>query len=280
MAIDITVAFPGTARVGEGPFWDQETGRLSWVDILSGAIHTGASTVTLPTMVGAAVPKTSGGYVAATTEGFAEVGTDGTWTTRVTLLPPGQRMNDAKCDAAGRLWAGSTDLAFAPGDGVLHVLTADWRTEQVLTGLTLPNGLDWSPDTRTFYLIDSVAGELNAFDVQPDRPWLANRRLVARFPEAGGLPDGMAVDATGALWIAMWGGHRVIRMSPAGEVLTEVQVPVAQPSSCAFGGPDLDVLYVTTAREGLEVEPTDVAGSVLAVTGLGVRGLPARPFQG
>jgi sugar lactone lactonase YvrE len=78
----------------------------------------------------------------------------------------------------------------------------------------------------------------------------------------------------------MWGGHRVIRMSPEGEVLTEVPMPVAQPSSCVFGGPDLDVLYVTTAREGLEVEPTDVAGSVLAVTGLGVRGLPSRPFQG
>jgi sugar lactone lactonase YvrE len=280
MDIDISVAFPGTARVAEGPFWDQDAGRLSWVDILSGAIHTGTSTITLPTLVGAAVPKTSGGFVAATTEGFTEVGPAGTWTTRVAILPPGQRMNDAKCDAAGRLWAGSTDLAFAPGEGALHVLGADWRAEQVLTGLTLPNGLDWSPDARTFYLIDSIAGELNAFDVQPDRPGLANRRLVASFPQDGGLADGMTVDAGGALWIAMWGGHRVIRLSPDGDVLTEVAMPVAQPSSCAFGGPDLDVLYVTTAREGLSVEPGDVAGSVLAVTGLGVRGLPARPFRG
>lgn len=286
MAIDIAVAIPAAARVGEGPFWDPGTGRLHWVDILAGTIHTsdpnspGQHVITLPTLVGAAVPKVSGGFVAATTEGFTDVSPDGTWATPVSVLPPGQRMNDAKCDPAGRLWAGSTDMDFAPGRGAMHVLTPDWRTEQILDDLILPNGLGWSPDGRTFYLIDTIAGEVNAFDVRPDQLAPTNRRLLARIPDSTGLPDGMTIDADGCLWIALWGGSRLIRVSPEGRTLIEIPMPVAQPSSCTFGGSDLDVLYVTTAREGLDLSPDDIAGSVLAVRGLGSCGLPGRRFGG
>lgn len=287
MTADITVAFPGSARVGEGPFWDDRSGLLHWVDILSGRIHTGDPRtgeqrvpITLRTLVGAAVPKTSGGFVAATSEGFADVRDDGTWTTRLGFLPAGQRMNDAKCDPSGRFWAGSNDLDFAPGQGALHVLSADWSSEQVLDGLALPNGLAWSPDGRTFYLVDTMAGEVYAFDVVPGTPAPANRRLLARFPQETGMPDGMTIDAQGCLWIAMWEGDRLVRLSPEGRVLTEVEMPVHQPSSCAFGGPDLDVLYVTSAREGLDLPERDPAGSVFAVRGLGVRGLPAERFRG
>ncbi|MFE7215331.1 SMP-30/gluconolactonase/LRE family protein [Streptomyces sp. NPDC001698] len=286
MSTDITVAIPGEARVGEGPFWDGETGQLTWVDILAGRVHTAdpavphPHTLTLPTFVGAAVPKASGGYVAATTEGFTDVRADGTWTIRLAVLPRGRRMNDAKCDRAGRFWAGSCDLDFAAARGALHVLAPDWRTEHILGDLTQPNGLDWSPDGRTFYLIDTAARELNAFDALPGRLAPANRRVLARFPETLGFPDGMTVDIQGCLWIAMWGGGRILRLSPEGRILTEVPVPVAQPSSCAFGGPNLDVLYVTTAREGLDLDSSRPDGSVLAVRGLGARGLPMTRFGG
>ncbi|MFB6782379.1 SMP-30/gluconolactonase/LRE family protein [Streptomyces sp. NPDC056352] len=286
LSIDITVAIPGEARVGEGPFWDSETGQLTWVDILAGRVHTAdpavprPHTLTLPTFVGAAVPKASGGYVAATTEGFTDVRADGTWTTRLAVLPPGRRMNDAKCDSQGRLWAGSCAMDFATGRGALHVLAPDWATQPVLDGLTQPNGLGWSPDGRTFYLIDTVAHEVNAFDVLPDRLAPTRRRTLARFPEAAGVPDGMTVDSDGCLWIAMWRGGRLFRLSPDGGVLAEVPLPVDQPTSCTFGGPDLDVLYVTTAREGLGPGPAGPAGSVLAVRGLGVRGMPAHRFGG
>ncbi|MFE6738651.1 SMP-30/gluconolactonase/LRE family protein [Streptomyces tubercidicus] len=283
----VTVAFPGTARVGEGPHFDTRSGLLHWVDILSGRIHTGDPAtgkerppVTLPSLVGAAVPKVSHGFVAATAEGFAEVRTDGTSTTLLDFLPDGQRMNDAKCDPSGRLWAGSTDMDFVPGQGALHVLSADWRSEQVLDGLWLPNGLAWSPDCRTFYLIDTMAGELNAFDVVPGQPMPAGRRLLMTFPPHAGLPDGMTVDMQGCLWVAMWGGDRLLRISPEGRVLREVPLPVHQPSSCTFGGSNLAVLYVTSAREGLDLAENDPAGSVFAVHGLGVRGLPATRFRG
>jgi sugar lactone lactonase YvrE len=192
-------------------------------------------------------------------------------------------MNDAKCDPHGRLWAGSTQMEFAGGQGALHMLDADWRHKIVLHGLTLPNGLGWSPDGRTFYLIDSIARELNAFDVTPGGCALSGRRVLTTFGEDAGLPDGMTVDSTGCLWIAMWGGGRIVRVSPEGSVIDVVPVPVAQPSSCAFGGPGLDVLYVTSAREGLDLPPlpaTAVDGSVLAVRGLGVTGLPGTRFGG
>jgi sugar lactone lactonase YvrE len=281
----IEVAVPGAAAVGEGPHWDAATATLSWVDIPAGAIHRAAGaagavrTTLLPVPVGAAVPKASGGMVAATGEGFADVGPDGRYAPRPRVLPPGQRMNDAKCDPAGRFWAGSTDLDFAPGQGALHVLAPDGGSRVVLTGLTLPNGMAWSPDGRTMYLVDTMAGELNAFDTDPERPRLARRRLLAEFAGRG-IPDGMALDAAGCLWIAMWGGFRLLRVSPDGDVLAEVPLPVEQPASCAFGGPGLDVLYVTTAREGLDLAPGDIAGSVLAVRGLGVTGLPAARFAG
>lgn len=285
-SVEVTVAIIDNARVGEGPVWDDETGRLCWVDILGGAINTshvdgsGRHTVTLPTLVGAVAPRARGGFVAATTEGFAAISPDDTATIRTRVLPNGQRMNDAKCDSAGRLWAGSTDLGFLPGQGALHVLFPDWRSETVLTGLTLPNGLGWSPDGRTFYLVDSIARELSAFDVLPDQLVPANRRVLARFPDGAGLPDGLTVDTDGCLWVAMWGGGRLVRLSAAGQVLGEVLLPVEQPSSCTFGGPDLDVLYVTSAREGLDLALGDVAGSVLAIRGTGATGLPVNRFRG
>jgi sugar lactone lactonase YvrE len=308
VTIDITVAVADTARVGEGPFWDAAAGRLHWVDILSGAISsytpsTGERTrITLPTLVGAAVPKASGGYIAATREGFADVTAGGAWATRLHILDDGIRMNDAKCDPDGRLWAGSTRMDFTAGHGALHVLDAGGRTETVLDGLTLPNGLGWSPEGRTFYLVDSVARELNAFDTDTGDTdtgdtdtgdtdtgdtdtggiRLSNRRVLKAFGEGDGLPDGLTVDSGGCLWIAMWGGSRIVRVSPEGSVIGEVPVPVAQPSSCVFGGPRLDVLYVTTAREGLDhaLPGTAVDGSVLAVSGLGVTGLPSVRFGG
>lgn len=195
-------------------------------------------------------------------------------------MPPTHRMTDAKCDHAGRFWAGSTDRDFAAGCRALHVLTPSWQWEQVLDGLTLPNGLEWNLDGRAFYLVDTIGGEPCAFNAPSRGLTPTNRRLLTRFPARDGIPDGMTVDTEGCLWVALWGGGRIIRLAPGDETLGTVPVPVAQPSSSAFAGPDLDGLIVTTAREGLDLGEGAVAGSVLAVGGLGVHGLPSRPFAG
>ncbi|MGW3510067.1 SMP-30/gluconolactonase/LRE family protein [Streptomyces sp. NPDC000994] len=280
------VAIPGRARVGEGPVWDVAGSRLHWVDIAAGHIHTSdpvtgrTTSLTLPTHVGAAVPRRSGGFVAATSKGFTAVETDGTTTIRLAVLPPGRRMNDAKCDRYGRFWAGSTEMDFKPGEGALHVLLPDWTSHVVLDGLTLPNGLDWSPDGRTFYLADSVAGEIYAFDTEPGTTGIRRRRTLCRMPAGTGMPDGLTVDAAGCLWVAVWGGGRVVRISPDGDLLGEIPMPVHQPSSCAFGGAGLDVLYVTSAREGLELAEDDPAGSVFVVDQVGAVGRAPTSFAG
>ncbi|MFJ6569710.1 SMP-30/gluconolactonase/LRE family protein [Streptomyces sp. NPDC091292] len=280
------VAFPGRARVAEGPVWDADARRLHWVDIPAGHLHTGdpvtgrTTSLALPTQVGAALPRRGGGFVAATAEGFASVGAEGRMTVRCALLPDGERMNDAKCDPYGNLWAGSTAMDFARGKGALHVLLPDWTSRVVLEGLALPNGLGWSPDGRVFYLADSLAGEIYAFDADLANSGITRRRTLFRMPGHAGMPDGLTVDATGCLWVAIWGGDRVIRISPDGDPLGELPLPVHQPSSCTFGGPDLGTLYVTSAREGLDLTEDDPAGSVFAVDHVGVVGLPSTAFAG
>lgn len=288
MTYDVSVAVPARADVGEGPVWNAETGELHWVDILAGHIHTsdldtGATTThTVPTFVGAAVPRVSGGFVAATADGFASVGDDGEFLPRVDLLPAGIRMNDAKCDRNGRFWAGSTELDFAAGQGALHVLDLDWTSRVVLDGVSLPNGIGWSPDDSVLYLVDTAELVVLAFDVDQATCELTHRRVVREFPGTSGIPDGLSVDAAGCLWIAMWGGGRLVRLAPDGELLAEVPVPVAQPSSCGFVGSRLDTLCVTSARRGLDLAADDdaVDGSVLLITGLDAVGAPVGWFGG
>jgi len=283
----VSIAAQASARVGEGPVWDRARDRLHWVDILAGAVHTSdlhtgeTTSVVVPTLVGAAVPRAFGGFVAATTEGFAVISGTGELDVRCAILDVGSRMNDAKCDARGRLWAGSTDMDFRPGRGLLHVLEPDWTTRVVLEGLTLPNGMGWSPSGDTFYLIDTIEAVLYAYAFDVDKGQLHEPRPIRRFDPEAGLPDGMCVDSEGRLWVAMWGGRRLMCFTPAGEELLAVRVPVRQPTSCAFAGPGLARLTVTTAREGLEeLEPGASDGSVLVVDGLQATGLAPHHFVG
>lgn len=273
------------SRVGEGPVWDSAAGMLRWVDILAGELHTtdpesGATTsITVPTLVGAAAPRARGGLVLATREGFATL--DGeAFTPRLQVLPDGHRMNDAACDPRGRYWAGSTDLAFAANEGRLHVLDSDWQSRIILEDLSLPNGMGWSPDGSTYYLVDTTAGEILVFDVDVETGLPGGRRLFTAIDPSRGMPDGMTVDTAGCLWVALWGGAAVIRLAPDGSELSVVRLPVVQPSACAFGGPQLDRLFITSARDGLNLVDDDLDGSLFVIDDPGVAGLPATPFGG
>jgi sugar lactone lactonase YvrE len=277
------------ADVGEGPVPSADGRAVHWVDIFAGEVHTtelaggATTTVTVDTLVGAVATRTrEPGWVAATREGFATIGPDGLLSTRVRLLPQGHRMNDAACDSSGRFWAGSTTMDFAPGEGALHVLLPDWTTRCVLHGLTLPNGLGWSPDDATFYLVDSGRRVLTAFDVDRSRGDLSNERVLRRFTAGEGIPDGLCVDASGDVWVAMWGGGSLLRLSPDGAVQDRVELPVRQPSSCALVGPDRDVMVVTSATQDLRPAADDdgLDGSLLVVPGVHARGLPTHEFTG
>jgi sugar lactone lactonase YvrE len=214
--------------------------------------------------------------VAATREGFAVITDEGSLDTRVPLLSPNDRFNDGKCDALGRFWAGSNHLEFLPGHGALHVLERDWTSRKVLDGLTLPNGLGWSPDQQTFYLVDSLEYCLLAFDFHLATGSLGGSRRIHEFDRDTGIPDGLTVDQRGRIWVARWGGGMIDCLTPAGRFLGSLAVPVSQPSSCAFVGSDLSILAVTSARQGLDADASALDGSVLGISEITVAGDQAR----
>lgn len=274
------------AEVGEGPHWDGARRVLWWVDLLAGLVHRSdlgsGETTTFSTgrPVGAVVTRGRGGLVTADRRGFSFLTSDGEVLDRVEVLAPGHRMNDAKTDPAGRLWAGSTDMDFASGQGALHVLGPDGAVETVLSGLTLPNGLGWSPQGDIFYLVDSIQGWLRAWDFVVETGQIRSPRIIAEFSRPGEVPDGLCVDATGTIWVAIWGGSRLERYGPGGEPLGPLPLPVTQPSSCTFAGPGLTTLVVTSALRGLAGRASQLDGALLTLASPGVVGLPATYFAG
>ncbi len=242
------------ATLGEGPVWYDN--KLIWVDIPAGEAHsldpcTGRRRcVDIGEPVGAVAPREDGMLVAATRSGFILVDPRrGTveMIAQVETDMPSNRMNDGKCDSRGRLWAGTQSEQLTPGAGGLYRLDLDGTVSQQLDGLTIPNGLGWSPSDRLFYLIDTAERALDAFDYCPDAGTISNRRRLVEFDPAGGEPDGLAVDLDGFIWVALWNGWGLHRYSPSGDLDRSLKFPVSHVTSCAFGGPELERLFVTTA---------------------------------
>jgi sugar lactone lactonase YvrE len=278
---------PALAEHAEGPFWDARTGRLGWVDILAGRLwssdYDGAELVSprrleIDRPLGAAVPAEAGGWLLAAGAGFAHLSEDGRLTEIATVADAERvRMNDGKCDPAGRFWAGTMGHEAEPGAGAFFRLGRDGEVRTVLPEVTISNGLDWSPDHRTMYYIDTGTGRVDAFDYDAAGGEVTGRRPVVS-PAGGGAPDGMCVDDEGCLWVAMWEGSRVCRYDPDGRLLATVGLPVTNVTSCCFGGPDRSTLFITTSRIGLDTPEPD-AGRVFRVAA-GVGGPPAAPYRG
>jgi sugar lactone lactonase YvrE len=191
-------------------------------------------------------------------------------------------MNDGACDPAGRFWAGSMAYDLAPGLGSLHVLDVDGSVRTVLTGLTISNGIGWSPDGGTMYLVDSGPKTVEAFDFDVDRGEISRRRTLVRIDEGGPGPDGLTVDDEGQLWVAVYGGAALRRYTPSGREVARVRLPVSQPTSCWFGGPGRDLLFVTTCWEHLDATQRAAqpdAGRVFLARPRAT-GPPATPYAG
>ena len=284
----VEVVVAAGCELGEGPVWDARSGRIVWVDILGRRVHlhdptTGATeSIATPLDVGAIVPRRAGGFMAALQDGFWILG-DGP-ARRVATVPevrPEIRFNDGKCDPAGRFWAGTMPYGGASPAGCLYRLDRDGSVARVLDGVTISNGLAWSGDGTTVYYIDTPTRRVDAFSYDAATGGIGDRRTVIEIPSGAGEPDGMAIDVEDGLWVALWGGgalHRYVE----GRLDRVIALPVSQPTSCAFGGPDLRDLYVTSAWSGLtpaarRAEP--LAGGLFRIRP-GVRGPAASAYDG
>jgi sugar lactone lactonase YvrE len=288
-------ARPGTTEqtlLGEGARWDARREELLRVDILAGRVYrdraeedgslTLVRTYEIGAPVGAVAPiDGDDGWLVAAGRGFAHLSLDGTLRRLPDVAPPGARMNDAACDPQGRLWAGTLADDHHEGGGSLFRLERDGRTELALDGLTISNGLDWSPDGRTMLLVDSGPRVVHAFAFDGATGSIGDGRVLIEVPAEVGSPDGLTVDTDGYIWVAIYGGGRVRRYSPGGELREELLIPAEQTTSCAFGGPGLHRLYVTTATEFWSDdrrEATPAAGVVYHVD-TDATGRPAAPFR-
>jgi sugar lactone lactonase YvrE len=269
---------------GEGPVWSTRWGGLRWVDMLAGDLLWLAAdgTITRRHVGGVAAalrPRRQGGAVIGVERGFALEDADGA----LTFLPQlwadhGVRMNDGGCDPDGRFYCGSMAYDQRPGAGALYRLDPDRSTTMVLRGVTISNGLEWSPDGARAYYNDTATQRVAVFDY--DRgSGLTGQRSFVDVPAGSGRPDGLTVDAQGGIWVALNQGGVVRRYSPTGVIDEVIELPARQVTACTFGGPRLDELFITTSREGLEPGDEPLAGSLFRAR-VGVTGQPAHEFAG
>ncbi len=288
---DAICLWDAKAILGEGPVWDKRDGCLWWVDIKAPAIHrydpaTDSKTSFIPPLqVTALAPRAAGGFVAATSKGFASVDpVAGRYEPFTEFEPdrPHNRSNDGKLDNAGNFWAGTMDNREQDASGALYRLGADRSWQRIDDGYRVTNGPAFSPNGRIMYHSDSALRTIYRFDIAPDGS-VSGRRPLATFRNEHGYPDGMTVDAEGCLWVAFWDGWAVRRISATGEILTERALSVERPTSVAFGGPLLDRLFVTSATVGLNADALSAqpqAGGLFELMGHGAKGCATPIFPG
>lgn len=287
---DVRAPLAERDQLGEGPHWDERAGELLRVDIADGEIHgwrpaTGATwTLALEGEVSAAIPRAAGGLLIAAGHALLLREPDGTTRTLASAAEQSEdtRFNDCRCDPRGRLWAGTMSRTRTPGVAALYRLEPGGELERALGGTTISNGLGWSPSSERMYFVDSTTQRIDVFSYDAASGAIAEPRAFAAIDPADGLPDGLAVDAEGGVWVCLFGGGAVRRYDADGTLDAVVPLPVTNPTCPAFGGPELATLYVTSARHKLAPEQLarePLAGALLALDP-GVRGLPRFRFAG
>ena len=287
---DVQCVTQTRSLLGEGPIWSPRDGNLYWVDILTPSVHCydvvkGQDNESkIGSMVSIAIPKATGGLLVATPGGLMTLDLE-----QKTLQPfchpeserPGNRYNDGKCDRMGRLWIGSMDMGAAAHRGNLFRVDPDGSWKKMDSGFTVANGLGWSPDNRRMYFTDTPRRTIYVYDFDLMAGTISNRRPFITLQSDDGTPDGLTVDEEGCLWVAVWDAWRISRFSPEGEELLRIRMPVPRPTSCCFGGPHLDTLYVTSASVRLNEQALAAApqsGSLFSIRLPGIRGLPETSF--
>ena len=274
--MSVDVAIDVRALLGEGPRWDARRQHLVWVDINGRALHVfdpargHDRAITLDNRPGAAAPMTDGRILVALADRLVALDLDNESLETLVVLPhgPEMRMNDGVCDPAGRFWVGSMELDEAPDRAALYRF-AGGVLDVVLEPVSLSNGLGWSPDARLMYYVDSPTYAIDVFDFELATGTPTGRRRFAGIERGAGVPDGLAVDDEGGVWVALWGGFAVRRYTPDGQLDRVIEVPAEHVTACAFGGADRRSLFITTAAPDGRVYVTEP----------GIGGPPAQVFH-
>jgi sugar lactone lactonase YvrE len=272
------------ATLGEGPAWDAKTQTLYWVDVLEKRIYAGSKLfLQLDDFVSCLAPRKDGGLVIAQRFGFWTFEPE---TSKLFTLaspkgePSNNRFNDGKCDPRGRFVAGTMDHNEQETSGSLYSLSPEGRIKKLMKDVRISNGLGWSPDCKTMYFIDTPTRDVKAFEYDIETGQIANPRVLIHFEDTFGWPDGMTMDSNGNLWIAMWGGARVTQWNAKGMLMEQFGIPALNPTSCVFGGPDMNELFITTARVGMDaaaMKKYPQAGGVFRMQ-TSVTGMPTFEF--
>jgi len=267
------------ALLGEGPVWSSQDNALFWTDIEGRTFNryrpgSSQSLVSIPLddRLCAFCLMADGRFLCAFSKDIAIMNAEGCIVDRLHTVESDKadnRFNDGKCDPQGRFWVGTMNMSGAENQGSLYRIDPDGSLHHMLDGLTISNGLGWSPDASTFYLTDSPRGEINAFDFDPELGAISNRRIFAKVDPDCGYPDGLTIDSQGCIWSAHWDGARITRYRPTGGIDLTLSVPVPRPTSVSLGGPDLKMLYITSARTGLDGDAlarAPLSGSVFSAS--------------
>ena len=287
---NVEVSQPVRARLGEGPCWHEARQTLWWIDILGQKLFESdlsldaPRTIDLPQMVGAIAETASGGLIAALRDGIYLVDPQSGATSPYASVsghdPQQFRFNDGKVDPQGRFWAGTLSLNDRPGLSHLYRITKDRTVTPMRDGVSVSNGIAWAADGRTMYYIDSPTRMVQAFDFDGVTGALRSPRVAIQLTESDGYPDGCCMDVDGCLWVAHWGGAKVTRWDPLlGRLLSTISVPVSNVTSCAFGGPRRDQLFITTAVDEAKGASEPEAGFVFRID-VGTSGPKLASFAG
>lgn len=277
------------AQLGEGALWNYQTQEFYWIDIVNKQFHIynpakkSNKTYPMPSQIGTVVPQNENTAVVALEDGIYKVNlTDGKLArlSDVEKDNTENRFNDGKCDPNGNLWVGSMHLKQSEPKASLYKIDPTGKATKMLGNITISNGIVWTADQKTMYYIDTPTGNIRAFDYNTDNATISNERVAVKVPESLGYPDGMAIDAEDKIWVGLWNGSAVVRFDPnTGKVIQRIEVPAHNVTACAFGGENLDELYITTARVDMteeELKKYPLAGSIFRVKP-GVKGVPS-PF--
>ena len=280
-----------TSILGEGSIWDYKKQVLYWIDIQKGLLYKYDPVAETNTMyelhqnVGTIVPETDNTVIVALKDGvyrFTLSTNTFEFIGKPASLKTQERFNDGKCDPQGRFWVGTMRISGKAGDSYLYKMDHDGTFTEMLDSVSISNGIIWSPDGTKMYYIDTPTRKVMAFDFDGQTGTISNPRVAVTVADTLGHPDGMTIDAEGRLWVAMYGGHAVCRFNPDnGELLQRIEVPAKNVTSCAFGGPGLDELYITTASQGMneaDKKAYPLAGGLFRVKP-GVKGMKSNYFK-